>query len=123
MQILKRYLPPTMLEEELVQVLCLLFNEMDVNGDNFIQWEEFTSYIVESTMSDDVFTVDGGRLRQFRASAVQDQSRHESSIEHLRYFREIDKLICCEQRRKVKVYNMVCPVTLKSVANTSRMAQ
>lgn len=69
-------------EEDLVTTLCMLFNEMDVNGDDRIQWEarsfehflgselimycvqEFTSYIVDSAMSDDVHTVQSEHLRQ-----------------------------------------------------------
>ena len=40
-RVLRKYLPHahTMEEEDLVTTLCMLFNEMDVNGDDRIQWE------------------------------------------------------------------------------------
>jgi hypothetical protein len=35
-------------EKTLVLNLCELFSEMDFNGDRLIEWEDFTSYLIEA---------------------------------------------------------------------------
>ena len=36
--------------QELVECLCELFVEIDINGDGFLQWEEFTGFIIDNGM-------------------------------------------------------------------------
>eukprot|EP00698_Gefionella_okellyi_P018731 TRINITY_DN5651_c0_g1_i1.p1 TRINITY_DN5651_c0_g1~~TRINITY_DN5651_c0_g1_i1.p1 ORF type:complete len:1307 (+),score=320.74 TRINITY_DN5651_c0_g1_i1:241-4161(+) len=115
-RIMMKYLPHnhTIDDEEFVGSLCQLFNEMDLNGDGDIQWEEFTSYIVDSTMSDELYAVNTDRMRQFRLSPLVDAAKHESPIENLMYFNGLDKIVCCEQKKKVKIYNPYDGVMIKS---------
>ncbi len=35
-------------EKSLILNLCDLFNEIDFNGDKLIDWEDFTSYLIEA---------------------------------------------------------------------------
>ncbi len=44
------------LEEEydLVHGLCKLFNEIDINGDQHMEWKEFTQYIIDAVMQNQV---------------------------------------------------------------------
>ena len=35
-------------ECDLVHGLCLLFNEIDINGNGYMEWDEFTGFLIEA---------------------------------------------------------------------------
>ena len=39
---------------ELVQGLCKLFSEIDINGDRKMQWSEFVQYVIDAVMENPV---------------------------------------------------------------------
>ena len=41
-------------EYDLVHGLCKLFNEIDINGDQHMEWKEFTQYIIDAVMQNQV---------------------------------------------------------------------
>ena len=43
---------------------------------------------------------------------MQDMGKHESPIEHIKFFEGLQKVVCCEQKKKVKVYNLVLFLSL-----------
>lgn len=63
--------------------------------------------MVESTISDETHSINTEKMRQYRQSAVQDTVKHDSPLEVVRYFKGLDKLVACEQKRRVKIYNLV----------------
>ena len=47
-------------QQEVVECLCELFVEVDIDGDGLMAWEEFTAFIIDNNMVDrDTLRVDG----------------------------------------------------------------
>eukprot|EP00347_Sterkiella_histriomuscorum_P016786 403351858 len=56
-------------EYDLVHGLCKLFNEIDINGDQHMEWKEFTQYIIDAVMQNQV--------------ALENQKDNEKEAKHL----------------------------------------
>lgn len=70
-----------------------LFRRVDVHGEGQITWEEVSNYFIEQGMAGrDEFTVDS--IKQYEASTVVDQSKHESAVEKLVYLEQVDAIVC-----------------------------
>jgi len=82
-----------------------LFRKVDVHGEGVITWEEVSNYLIEAGMSGgDEFTIDS--IKTYEASHVWDQSKHESSVEKLRYFEQIDAVVCLSHNcRNFRLYD------------------
>ena len=73
-----------MSETTKVSALAELFAQIDINGDGTMEWEEFTSYIVESGLTD---KSDGpGGISQYKSKQWEDFSKHRQSIERMYFF-------------------------------------
>ena len=56
-------------EYDFVNGLCILFNEVDINGDGTMEWDEFASFIIEA--------VDSNHMQaQAGASALESDIRN-----------------------------------------------
>ena len=95
--------PPKVSEGDLIWNLCELFNEIDVNGDQMMEWDEFTGYIVEKAF---VFQ-DSSELcgitdySPVMHDAAARNTRHNNPIEQLKYVPELDSLVVLEQHNNV----------------------
>ena len=89
-----------------VESLLELFRQIDVNGDETMEWEEFTNYIVELGMvrKDDTF-IDS--IKEYYMSHVKDEEKHEAEVEYMFYFGEkLNQLLIMERdNKKFKVYD------------------
>eukprot|EP00698_Gefionella_okellyi_P016802 TRINITY_DN4837_c0_g1_i1.p1 TRINITY_DN4837_c0_g1~~TRINITY_DN4837_c0_g1_i1.p1 ORF type:complete len:989 (+),score=200.34 TRINITY_DN4837_c0_g1_i1:54-3020(+) len=93
---------------EMVTLLIEMFREIDINGDQSMEWDEFVSFIVESGMVfPDNSKVDA--VESYSASEVKDSSVHKQGIEKVQYFPTWDKLVVSEKNKIVKLYD---PATL-----------
>ena len=113
-------------EMQLVANLCELFKEIDVNGDAMMEWDEFTSFIVDKAVvfRDDA-SVDAiaGYSPVHIAPVVEERSKravmgqprkargapgkrrapqfHNEVVENLRYIPRLNQLALLEQRNPV----------------------
>ncbi len=93
-------------EHRLVLSLIDLFEQIDVNGDQHLEWKEFTNHIIELGMvrKDNTY-VDA--IKNYKMSSMEDKDKHETEVKKLYYFNEIKQLISLERdSRKFKYFEV-----------------
>eukprot|EP00826_Nyctotherus_ovalis_P019798 TRINITY_DN16152_c0_g1_i2.p1 TRINITY_DN16152_c0_g1~~TRINITY_DN16152_c0_g1_i2.p1 ORF type:complete len:832 (-),score=266.38 TRINITY_DN16152_c0_g1_i2:250-2745(-) len=93
-------------ERALVLSLIDLFEQIDVNGDQHLEWKEFTSHIIELGMiNKDSTFVDN--IKSYKISNKEDKDKHEAEVKQLYYFDSIGHLVSLERdSRKFKYYEV-----------------
>lgn len=74
--LMKKVIPYSHPAEEcdLVHGLCALFSEIDINGNGFMEWDEFTSFLIEA--------VDQKQLHQINAKLTAEEFTNENVLAH-----------------------------------------
>ena len=88
-----------------IAALIEMFRDIDVNGDEVMEWEEFTSHLVQlaSTYGEDTT---GSQLPHFTPSIVEDVSTHDRVCDVVRYVPALKKIVLFERNsRRFKVYS------------------
>ena len=88
-----------------IAALIEMFRDIDVNGDQVMEWEEFTSHLVQlaSTYGEDTTS---SQLPHFTASSTEDTSTHDRVCDMVRYIPALKRLILFERNsRRYKVYS------------------
>lgn len=87
-------------ERQLMAQLIDLFEMIDINGKDSMTWQEFTSFLVDQGMTEDVareFNI----IRFSNSACRDDKIPHQSHIEKAFYFKHYDKIAFFEQGSKV----------------------
>lgn len=82
-------------QRQLIAQLVDLFEIIDINGNNIMSWGEFTAFLVDQGMSEDVPR--GFNIIRFGDSAVVDETMHQSHCEKAIYLKHYDKIAYVEQ--------------------------
>jgi len=93
-------------KQRLTLSLIDLFEQIDVNGDQHLEWKEFTNHIIELGMvrKDNTY-VDA--IKNYKISTKEDKDKHETEVKKLYYFDEIKQLITLERdSRKFKYFDV-----------------
>lgn len=69
-------------EQQLVANLCELFAQIDINGDGSMEWEEFTSFIVDTGLT--VKSHQPNSIQHYHHVPWEDASKHSTFIDHVR---------------------------------------
>mmetsp|Transcript_58012 Transcript_58012/g.111881 ORF Transcript_58012/g.111881 Transcript_58012/m.111881 type:complete len:1193 (+) Transcript_58012:138-3716(+) len=88
-------------ERQLVSQLVELYEMIDVSGSNSVSWAEFTTFLVDQGMNEDVprkFNVIS--FSESPAHAVRDVTGHQSYCEKACYLRQCDKIAFVEHDSK-----------------------
>ena len=102
--VMLHHLPPPADKVVLVRNLMELFREIDVNGDEDLEWVEFTNHIIDLGMvkKDSVFV---DTIKDYLPSDIRDVN-HDTEIEHIYYMESKQHLIVMERdAKRFKVYN------------------
>jgi hypothetical protein len=68
--------------------LIELFKEVDVNGDETMEWEEFSDYIIKLGMIKKDRNI-GNVIKEYHPSEIlKDNVKHDSEIEKIYYFKQ-----------------------------------
>jgi WD40 repeat protein len=94
-------------EQTILRDLVSLFSQIDINGDGTMQWDEFTTFIIDSTRDQDQFRVDA--IKKYSPSSdLVDHSKHNNTIENVIYVEELDRLVIFEKEsRSFEVYDAI----------------
>lgn len=68
-------------ESQLVANLCELFAQIDINGDGSMEWEEFTSFIVDTGLT--VKNHQPNSIQLYHHVQWEDASKHSTFIDHV----------------------------------------
>ncbi|KAG6603015.1 ef hand family protein [Phytophthora cinnamomi] len=97
-------------ESQLVANLCELFAQIDINGDGSMEWEEFTSFIVDTGLT--VKSHQPNSIQQYHHVQWEDASKHSTFIDHIYYFPSNDLVALVESCSPYfKLYNVNCELT------------
>ena len=101
-------IPEWMYDElQLVSAIVELFNQIDINGDGEMEWEEFTSFIVDSGLAENEH--DPNAIQQYHplpSTKWEDLSLHSMPIERNYYFSATDMIGVVEQQSSsLKLYS------------------
>ena len=83
-------------EEEKIQFVEYLidsFNIIDVNGNGYIYWDEFSNYIVESGSTDSKTNIVDVIRNYHMCKTARDKQKHDNDISKLYYFEPIKQLL------------------------------
>jgi hypothetical protein len=95
--VMTMYLPvKTIGEVKLAVNLCKFFSDVDVNGDGSMEWEEFTSFIIDKGMNL-VDSSSAESIEEYQKSPLVDKTPHASKIESMYYVADRDHLIVMEK--------------------------
>lgn len=100
------HLPRSFDQIELTVALKELFDQIDVNHDEVMEWDEFSNYIVESGMikKDRTFL---DAIKNYKFQDWTDPVPHKNDIEHLFYLPKLKHLLVMETgSREFKVYDL-----------------
>jgi WD40 repeat protein len=78
---------------------------VDVNGDETLEWEEFSNHIIELGMvrKDRTF-IDA--IKTYQQSSIMDTEKHDTEIESIFYLAPLQHLLVMEKdSKRFKVYN------------------
>jgi len=77
-------------KSQLLAQMINLFEMIDINGNNAMSWEEFTAFLVDQGMTEDVAREFD--IIRFSQSPVRDEAAHQSHVEKAFYFKHYDKI-------------------------------
>jgi WD40 repeat protein len=113
---------------ELVLGLYHLFQEIDINGDEHMEWSEFTQYIIDAVMGQNnkekkedreltpaeiMELAQSHKSRRYQQSNLVDRSLHVGFIRHCHYAPCADLIMVVEMGAKqLRFYNTDCQVEL-----------
>eukprot|EP00826_Nyctotherus_ovalis_P048278 TRINITY_DN5663_c0_g2_i1.p2 TRINITY_DN5663_c0_g2~~TRINITY_DN5663_c0_g2_i1.p2 ORF type:complete len:197 (+),score=51.20 TRINITY_DN5663_c0_g2_i1:300-890(+) len=98
---------------DLVHGLCKLFAEIDINDDKTMEWREFTQYIIDAVMQDNIKADNKGELPnqkemlelahsrkflRFCQSNCADNVVHESALQKVAFYPSLNKLMIIENQ-------------------------
>ena len=91
------------------------FNIIDVNGNGFILWDEFSNYIVDFGSSDPKANSVNAIRNYHICKNAKDKQKHDNDISKLYYFEPIKKLFVIEnESKKILIYNYLTGALITS---------
>ena len=91
------------------------FNIIDVNGNGFILWDEFSNYIVDFGSSDPKANSVNAIRNYHICKNAKDKQKHDNDISKLYYFEPIKKLLVIEnESKKILIYNYLTGALITS---------
>lgn len=115
MVIMLHHLPDIQDRLRLVGSLNELFEQIDVNHDENLEWEEFSNHIIEKGMiKKDRTFIDA--IKNYYPTEWVDKARHSNEIEHMFYLPHIKHLLVMESNSSgFKIYDMKSGFFIKEV--------
>jgi hypothetical protein len=93
----------------LMHQLCDLFDQIDVNGDGTLDWEEFTSFCVEAGMVQTRNIRLPLKYKYVERTDFVDRASHGTYVHRMRYIPKLQRLMVFDaEGTTVKVYNEEC---------------
>lgn len=91
-------------DQHQIDLICELFRQIDISGDGLLQWEEFTSHLVE--MAGGEFDEQSEDVPQFAYDLIEDVTHHDYPCELVTYVPQIDRVVVFERTsRKFKLFD------------------
>ena len=91
-----------------VEKLIDAFKQIDVNGDETLEWDEFSNFIVETGISKQKNNFVDVIRNYHLSSAIKDKQKHDNEIYKIYFFEQIKHLVVLEnESKKIMVYHYI----------------
>jgi WD40 repeat protein len=91
----------------MVLKLCELFRQIDLNGDGFLDWEEFTNFIVQTGMlGHNKAETSLNVILDYKPSHKRDVTKHEQ-VDSMKFMAGLNRLVTCEKNIGARFFNPV----------------
>jgi hypothetical protein len=77
---------------KLIRSLANLFEEIDLNGNGVLEWEEFTNYIIEKATVLNNIKTKQDEIKMYTKSSVRPDRKFQQIISKVIYIPEIDRI-------------------------------
>ena len=77
---------------KLVRCLVNLFEEIDLNGNAILEWDEFTNYIIEKATVLNNITTKQDEIKQYTRSNYKPDRKFNNLITKIIYIQDIDRI-------------------------------
>ena len=88
-------------EQKLIRCLNILFDEIDINGNKILEWEEFTNYIIDKANVISTMKLKNDVFEKYKKSSVQFESAKFGEIAKCIYIKKIGIIAFFEHNRDV----------------------
>jgi hypothetical protein len=86
---------PVMSDEELISNLCELFSQVDVNGDGELEWEEFSSFVLEMGMNKIGASGNTDSIKEYKEGRVVDRSARSIMTAQMKWVLPYNLIVDC----------------------------
>ena len=98
-----------------VEKLIDAFKQIDVNGDETLEWDEFSNFIVETGISKQKSNFVDVIRNYHLSTSVKDKQKHDNEIHKIYFFEQIKHLIVLEnESKKILVYHYITGAIIAS---------
>lgn len=84
-------------ETKLLRVLVLLFDEIDINGDGKLEWDEFTTYIIDKATVLNTMKTRNDETKAYTPLKLKINKKFEGLITRVIYLEDIDRIAFLEE--------------------------
>ena len=84
-------------ETKLMRVLVMLFDEIDINGDGELEWDEFTTYIIDKATVLNTMKTRNDETKAYTPLKLKINKKFEGLITRVIYLEDIDRIAFLEE--------------------------
>lgn len=104
-------------EVRLVRYLTYLFNQIDINGNGDMEWQEFTNYIIEKATVLKNLKSKNDEIKHYIKSEVATKVKIDGCVQKVEYLHDIDKIAYYEEGSNMIYFlnadnGQICPRSL-----------
>ena len=88
-------------EQKLIRCLNILFDEIDINGNKILEWEEFTNYIIDKANVMSTMKLKNDVFEKYKKSSVQFESTKFGEIAKCIYIKKLGIIAFFEHNRDI----------------------
>lgn len=90
-----------------MRYLTFLFNEIDINGNGDMQWDQFTNYIIEKATVLKNLKSKADEIKHYVRSKVRPKMKIDGTIQKSQYIEDLDKIAFFEEgSNKISFMNL-----------------
>ncbi len=84
-------------ERKLIRVLIMLFDEIDLNGNGLLEWDEFTNYIIEKATVLNNIKHKSDEVKNYTPAHIKIGKKFPNLLTKAVYIEEIDRIAILEE--------------------------
>ena len=88
-------------DKKLTRILVMLFDEIDLNGNELLEWDEFTNYIIEKATVLNNIKNKSDEIKSYTPVTLKIGHKFSNLIVKTVYIKELDRLAVLEEESDI----------------------